>query len=110
MGVNYVKFQQTILLRTEALCQTTIPNRVRRSHSPQISSDHGEAVWQQALVTAYVPALRECTAGENDSALTETGPTIEGAIPITLRINGKDHQLRIDPRTTTIDCIVRRLR
>jgi xanthine dehydrogenase YagT iron-sulfur-binding subunit len=32
-------------------------------------------------------------------------PNIEGAIPITLRINGKDHQLRIDPRTTLLDCI-----
>jgi xanthine dehydrogenase YagT iron-sulfur-binding subunit len=31
--------------------------------------------------------------------------TIEGAVPITLRINGKDHNLRIDPRTTLLDCI-----
>jgi xanthine dehydrogenase YagT iron-sulfur-binding subunit len=27
------------------------------------------------------------------------------AIPITLRINGKEHSLRIDPRTTLLDCI-----
>ena len=26
-------------------------------------------------------------------------------LAITLRINGKDHQLRIDPRTTLLDCI-----
>ena len=32
-------------------------------------------------------------------------PNMEGAVPITLRINGKDHQLRIDPRTTLLDCI-----
>src|SRR5215471_9976513 len=30
---------------------------------------------------------------------------IAGAVPITLRINGKDRQLRIDPRTTLLDCI-----
>ena len=30
---------------------------------------------------------------------------VEGAVPITLRINGKDHHLRIDPRTTLLDCI-----
>src|SRR5712671_1130970 len=30
---------------------------------------------------------------------------VQGAVPITLRINGKDHQLRIDPRTTLLDCI-----
>jgi xanthine dehydrogenase YagT iron-sulfur-binding subunit len=32
-------------------------------------------------------------------------PNIEGAVPITLRINGKDHHLRIDPRTTLLDCL-----
>src|SRR6266850_3182050 len=32
-------------------------------------------------------------------------PNIQGALPITLRINGKDHHLRIDPRTTLLDCI-----
>ncbi len=30
---------------------------------------------------------------------------IEGALPIALRINGKSHALRIDPRTTLLDCI-----
>jgi xanthine dehydrogenase YagT iron-sulfur-binding subunit len=33
------------------------------------------------------------------------GPHIEGAVPITLRINGKDRRLRLDPRTTLLDCI-----
>jgi xanthine dehydrogenase YagT iron-sulfur-binding subunit len=32
-------------------------------------------------------------------------PNIEGAVPVTLRINGKDHNLRIDPRATLLDCI-----
>jgi xanthine dehydrogenase YagT iron-sulfur-binding subunit len=32
-------------------------------------------------------------------------PNIDGAVPITLRINGKDRQLRVDPRTTLLDCI-----
>jgi xanthine dehydrogenase YagT iron-sulfur-binding subunit len=33
------------------------------------------------------------------------GPSQAGAVPITLRINGKDRQLRVDPRTTLLDCI-----
>src|SRR6516164_6157548 len=33
------------------------------------------------------------------------GPHIAGAVPITLRINGKDRQLHLDPRTTLLDCI-----
>jgi xanthine dehydrogenase YagT iron-sulfur-binding subunit len=30
---------------------------------------------------------------------------IEGAVPITLRINGKSNSLHIDPRTTLLDCL-----
>src|SRR5437870_13918050 len=58
-----------------------------------------------SLVAAYVPASAKSVAGESDSAPTSAGPNIEGAVPLTLRINGKDHQLRIDPRTTLLDCI-----
>jgi xanthine dehydrogenase YagT iron-sulfur-binding subunit len=58
-----------------------------------------------SLVTAYVPALANSTAGDSDSAAVGANPTTEGSIPIKLRINGKDHQLRIDPRTTLLDCI-----
>src|SRR6185312_13267450 len=57
------------------------------------------------LVAGYIPALANNAAGENQSTSASAGPNIEGAVPITLRINGKDHQLRIDPRTTLLDCI-----
>jgi xanthine dehydrogenase YagT iron-sulfur-binding subunit len=30
---------------------------------------------------------------------------VEGAIPVTLRINGKEHNLKLDPRTTLLDCL-----
>ena len=36
---------------------------------------------------------------------THAAPAVEGAVPITLRINGKDHSLRIDPRTTLLDAL-----
>jgi xanthine dehydrogenase YagT iron-sulfur-binding subunit len=53
------------------------------------------------LIAAYMPLPA--------NASEETEPTganaIEGAVRITLRINGKDRQLRIDPRTTLLDCI-----
>jgi xanthine dehydrogenase YagT iron-sulfur-binding subunit len=59
-----------------------------------------------SLAAAYVPALANSAAGENDpAAAAGVMPTIEGAVPITLRINGKNHELRIDPRTTLLDCI-----
>jgi xanthine dehydrogenase YagT iron-sulfur-binding subunit len=58
-----------------------------------------------SLVAGYVPALAKDAAAESDSALAEAQPNIEGTVPITLRINGKEHSLRIDPRTTLLDCI-----
>ena len=57
------------------------------------------------LVAGYVPAFAKSAGAESDSAATSTGSNIEGAVPITLRINGKDHQLRVDPRTTLLDCL-----
>jgi xanthine dehydrogenase YagT iron-sulfur-binding subunit len=48
-----------------------------------------------AAIAAAVPAHANSTAE----------PSIEGAVPITLRINGKDRHLRVDPRTTLLDCL-----
>jgi xanthine dehydrogenase YagT iron-sulfur-binding subunit len=56
-----------------------------------------------SLIAAYVPPPAH-SAIEVDTARTDA-PFVEGAVPIILRINGKDHQLRIDPRTTLLDCI-----
>ncbi len=33
------------------------------------------------------------------------GPDAEGAVQVTLRVNGKDRALRVDPRTTLLDCL-----
>jgi len=54
------------------------------------------------VISAYLPAH---ASGEPTHESEASGPTIEGAVPITLRINGKDHKLNIDPRTTLLDCI-----
>ena len=59
-----------------------------------------------AIIAACVPAHANSAAGQTGSpAAYADGPNIEGAVPITLRINGKDHQLGVDPRTTLFDCI-----
>jgi len=63
--------------------------------------------------TAAATVLAGCTPGAPNSTAEQggtlsavaDGPTIEGAVPITLRINGQDHPLRVDPRTTLLDCI-----
>ena len=54
-----------------------------------------------AAMAAYMPVTSNIIAGESESPASK----IEGAIPVKLRINGKDHNLRIDPRTTLLDCV-----
>ena len=55
------------------------------------------------LLAAHTPAA---VGQESDAtAVRAETPVVGGAVPVTLRINGKDHQLRIDPRTTLLDCI-----
>ena len=61
--------------------------------------------------TAAAGVISACLPVHASGAVAETraseasGPTIEGAVPITLRINGKDHKLQLDPRTTLLDCL-----
>jgi xanthine dehydrogenase YagT iron-sulfur-binding subunit len=45
------------------------------------------------------------TRGER--AVKQNAPSVESkdAIPVTLRVNGKKYDLRIDPRTTLLDCL-----
>jgi xanthine dehydrogenase YagT iron-sulfur-binding subunit len=59
-----------------------------------------------AVIAGYGSAQADTTAESSGSAEAMADePNIEGVVPITLRINGKDRQLRIDPRTTLLDCI-----
>lgn len=58
------------------------------------------------FIGACVPVHADNASEQDGSAVASAnGPNIEGGVPITLRINGKDRQLRVDPRTTLLDCI-----
>jgi xanthine dehydrogenase YagT iron-sulfur-binding subunit len=49
-----------------------------------------------ASVPAHAAPVAEEAAAANG---------VEGAVPITLRINGKEHNLKLDTRTTLLDCL-----
>jgi len=55
------------------------------------------------VMAAYSPS--HAVTAEAPETAHAAGTTIEGAVPITLRINGRDYSLRIDPRTTLLDCL-----
>jgi xanthine dehydrogenase YagT iron-sulfur-binding subunit len=55
------------------------------------------------VLAAHMPA--QAAAHENAHTRSSDDSAVEGAVLVTLRINGKDHKLQIDPRTTLLDCI-----
>jgi len=78
-----------------------IDNRLPGSEQPnrrKFLLTAGSAMAAGVMATR-VPAAT--VPGQTAGAAAPAG----GAIPITLRINGKEHSLRIDPRTTLLDCL-----
>ena len=62
------------------------------------SSAAAAAIVGRAAVAAAAVAPDPPTAAPG-------APSIPGAVPVTLRINGKEHPLKVDPRTTLLDCL-----
>src|SRR5689334_4982590 len=56
------------------------------------------------VISACLP-VHATGAVEETRASDVNRPIVDGAVPITLRINGKDHKLQLDPRTTLLDCL-----
>jgi xanthine dehydrogenase YagT iron-sulfur-binding subunit len=59
-----------------------------------------------ASIAATTPVFASASPSASP-AVQDTPPTdgIEGAVTLSLRINGNDHNLKIDPRTTLLDCL-----
>jgi xanthine dehydrogenase YagT iron-sulfur-binding subunit len=83
-----------------------------RDDSPLSSSNPSRRTFLGATggtVTAFVAGravdAKSAAAQEGTTAPMADEPIIEGAVPVTLRINGKEHKLRVDPRTTLLDCL-----
>jgi xanthine dehydrogenase YagT iron-sulfur-binding subunit len=62
-----------------------------------------------AVVSACAPVRSSSDPVAVGAVSMQDSPDIPGAVPITLRINGADHSLRVDPRTTLLDCIRERV-
>lgn len=58
------------------------------------------------ITATAAPLLAKTPIQEPDlQTPVETPSTIPGAIPVTLNINGKEHRLKLDPRTTLLDTL-----
>ena len=58
-----------------------------------------------AVIAGSAPMASRAADQRGPGTAGAEGPNLEGAIPITLRVNGKDRQIRVDPRTTLLDCL-----
>ena len=83
--------------------------------TPRSGSQFGKSTRRRFISRLGMASLLASTGsvlGERlraESAATpetkEAMPAVEGAIPVTLRVNGKKYDLQIDPRTTLLDCL-----
>jgi xanthine dehydrogenase YagT iron-sulfur-binding subunit len=62
----------------------------------------GAAVTAAATVP---PLIVKAQAATPDSAPPDSKTKIPGSIPITLRVNGQQHQIEIDPRASLLDTL-----
>ena len=58
-----------------------------------------------AAVVGCEPPLSNQAPGRMSADALKGGSALENALPVTLRINGNEYRLRIDPRTTLLDCL-----
>jgi xanthine dehydrogenase YagT iron-sulfur-binding subunit len=65
---------------------------------------NGGTIAAASVIGTYLPA-QAGEAAQSVSTADANAPAIEGAVPLVLRVNGKDHQLRVDSRATLLDCI-----
>src|SRR5882757_6610580 len=84
------------------------------NETPQSGSQFGKSTRRRflsrlgmaSLLASAGPVLGERSRAESAATpeTKKTMPAVEGAIPVSLRVNGKKYDLRIDPRTTLLDC------
>jgi xanthine dehydrogenase YagT iron-sulfur-binding subunit len=55
--------------------------------------------------SAAAAVITGCASASSESAVGKNSDHTDGTVPLTLRINGKEHHLQVDPRTTLLDCI-----
>ena len=70
------------------------------NHSSDPSNPSRRTFLKSTGGTAAVVVLGQTAIADSANAAEASG-----AVPITLKINGKPHSLRIDPRTTLLDCV-----
>ena len=57
------------------------------------------------LLATTAPLARAVPPAPPEPATPSTPTPPQTGLPVTLRINGSEHKLQLDPRTTLLDCL-----
>jgi xanthine dehydrogenase YagT iron-sulfur-binding subunit len=79
--------------------QVRLPNLTRRAFLSTAGSSAA------AVTLAGCTSMSDRTAERGSPGAVADAPSIAGAVTVTLRINGKEQRLLVDPRTTLLDCL-----
>ncbi len=82
----------------------TAPGSAHDVNRPQLTRRVFLSTAGTAGIAAAVGSGELARAAPAKEVSTEI-PHVPGAIPITLRVNGRQHQMQVDPRTTLLDCL-----
>ena len=90
-----------------------MPDRIERDEKPEAASryEFGKStrrtflsrLGMASLLASAAPIARAFEEHSEKAQVTSTD--LKDAIPVSLRVNGKKYDLRIDPRTTLLDCL-----
>jgi xanthine dehydrogenase YagT iron-sulfur-binding subunit len=83
-------------VKTEAEAEPSFGHLSRRSFLSRLGATGAAATAGPFLGLAQTQLKQEHT---------ETPVKVAGAIPVTLRVNGQEHQVQIEPRATLLDCL-----
>jgi xanthine dehydrogenase YagT iron-sulfur-binding subunit len=86
------------------------PHKKSASEEQLHSDGHSRRAFLLRLGAAGVAATARPLSGLARSPESKTGQgdvqnNLPGLIPVALRVNGQEHHIRIDPRTTLLDCL-----
>ncbi|MGD0647082.1 MAG: (2Fe-2S)-binding protein [Acidobacteriaceae bacterium] len=57
------------------------------------------------IAVSAAPVLASAAAAPKSPAQTPVAAAPAGSVPVTLKVNGEQHALNLDPRTTLLDCL-----
>src|SRR5437588_2238679 len=91
--------------------QSRSPDR-DQAHGDETGHSFGKAETRRKFLKKFTVTSAAMTLGPRLMSISSANPSekttavsVENAVDVHLKVNGKDHTLKLDPRTTLLDCL-----